>query len=171
METNFFERLNALQVTGIWKIAIQQDADNQIKVSVLLTNDKVGDDARKLIAPLTLKGTPQELDTDFFTALQKPMQQTDGLLTNMEHYLKQLEEAKVHSKMEQDKEGREKREKEERKKKFAEAIKRVDELEEKKQYQQAIAALPKADAFPEQEEEIKKRLEDLRQKNGQLTLM
>lgn len=171
MNTNFFEQLNALQVQGDWKMTIHQDGADRWIVSVLLVNDKIGDDARKLIPPMILKGTAQEIDAGFFDNITEPVQKTAALFSNMEHYLKQLDDAKAQSAMEKDKESKDRKEKDERKKKYTEAIKKVDELEEKKQYQLAIAALPKAEQFPEQAEEIKERLESLRKKNGQLTLM
>jgi len=170
MTTNFFEQLIALQVQGNWKMTIQQDGERLI-VSILLVDDKIGDEARKMIPPMILKGTAQEIDAGFFDSIKEPVQQTAVLFANMEHYLKQLDEAKAQSAMEKDKETKERKEKDERKKKFAETMKKVDDLDEKKQYQLAIATLPKTDQFPEQAEEINKRLEELRNKNGQLTLM
>jgi PRTRC genetic system protein E len=171
MTTNFFKSIADMALPAAWKLSIAQGSNGDIIVSVLLTNDKAGDDARKTIPPMILKGSPEEIDDNFFKTVTEPAQKTAALFTNMEQYLKQLDEAKAQSKMEQDKESKAKKEKDERKKKFDEAVKKVDELEEKKQYQLAIAALPKAEQFPEQSEQINKRLDDLRKKNGQLSLI
>lgn len=171
MTTNFFQNICALQAHGDWRITISRDTDNKLIVSVLLSNDKVGDSATKQIPPMLLKGTAEELDNGFFDSIQTPIEQTSQLFANMELYMKMVEETKKQSRMEKDKANTENKEQEERKKKYDALIKKVDELEEAKKYQEAIAHLPKAENFPEQAEEIKKRLEELRKKNGQLSLL
>jgi PRTRC genetic system protein E len=171
MTTNFFELIAGMQIAADWKIHISRSEENQLTVSVLLCNDKGEEAARKIVPPMLFKGTAQELGEGFFAALEQPAKATDALFANMEQYLQQVEAAKKQSKMEQDKGNKENKEKEERRKKYETMMKRVDELEEAKKYQEAIANLPKEKDFPEQAEEIKKRLEALRQKNGQLTLM
>src|SRR6266542_1073306 len=168
MTTNFFTRIAALKAAGDLKINIQTQNDNQLLVSVLVTNEKVNDDAKKMIPPLVFKGTPQELDEAFFATIEKPIQKTSNLFVNMESFEKAIEEAQRKSKMEKEKEDKEKKEKEEQKKKYDAQMKKVADLEEKEKYGEAIAAMPKADQFPEQEEEIKKKQEELRKKHGQL---
>lgn len=171
METNFFRAIADLNISGDLKLIIGKGANGEMLISLLLVNEKVGDDARKIIPPIVFKGTPQEIDEAFFDRVTQPLQNTDGLLTNMEQYLKQVEQAKAQSKMEQDKDSKERKEKDERKKKYEGMMKKVDEAEEAKKYQEAIAHMPKAEQFPEQAEDIRKRLDSLRQKNGQLTFI
>lgn len=168
---NFFQQIAALQAAGDWKITIAADTHDGFIVSVLFYNELVGDDARRKVPPMLLKGTAQELDEGFFAAIAEPVKETATLFLNMEQYLKEREQAKLASQMEKDKDNKGKKEREERKKKYDSLIKKVDELEEAKKYQEAIASLPKAEAYPEQTEEIGKRLEQLRQKNGQLSLL
>jgi hypothetical protein len=62
MQTNFFKSILALQVAGNWKINIAKEDTDKLIVSVLFFNDSIGDDARKKIPPILLKGTAQELD-------------------------------------------------------------------------------------------------------------
>lgn len=169
--TNFFQAVAAIGVAGLWKITIQDSTDNKLVVSVLLSDGKCGDEAQKKVPPIILHGTPQELDEGFFEAITTPVLETAQLFANMEQYLKEREQARAASQMEKDKESRDKKDKEERKKKFEEKMKKVSELEEAKKWQEAIANMPKAGDFPEQAEEIAKRLDALRQKNGQLTLI
>lgn len=168
---NFFQQIAGLAVDGDWKITIAGDKLGGFIVSVLFYNLQVGDDASKKVPPMLLKGTAQELDDGFFAAIGQPVKETAELFLNMEQYLKEREQAKLASQMEKDKDGKEKKERDERRKKYDTLLKKVDELEEAKKYQEAIANLPKADAYPEQAEEIAKRLEQLRQKNGQLSLL
>ena len=171
MKTNFFEILSSLQVEADWKVTISKDAAGTLTVSVLLSNEKCGDDARKLVPPMLFKGTAQELDEGFFTCIKTPAEKTSQLFANMEQYLKELEKAKEQSRMEEEKQKKEKTEREERRKKYEAQIKKVAELEEKEKWGEAIGAMPKADQFPEQAEEIKTKLEELRNKHGQLSLL
>jgi hypothetical protein len=159
MQTNFFETIASLQVTGDLKIHIQQQKDGQLLVSVLLVNDNVDDEARKMIPPMNFKGTA------------KPVQQTSALFTNMQDFAEALEKTKEQSKMEKEKEGAEKKQLDERKKKYDAQIKKVNELEEKKKYGEAIGAMPKTTDFPEQAEDIKIKLDELKSKHGQLELL
>lgn len=169
--TNFFQAIAALAVAGTWKITIQGGGDKGLVVSVLFSGDKAGDEAQKKVPPMILQGTPQELDDGFFSAIGQPIQETARLFANMEQYLKEREDARTASQMEKDKENKETKVKDDRRKKYEEKIKKVSELEEAKKYQEAIANMPKPADFPEQVEDIKKRLDALRQKNGQLTLI
>jgi PRTRC genetic system protein E len=171
MTTNFFKCIDDLNVNGDWKISISKNEENNWIVSVLFFNEKVGDNARKLIPPMILKGTPEQLDEGFFDSIIVPVEKAAGLFANMEHYMKQLEEARLQSKTEKDKEDKEKKEKEERKKKYEAAIKKVTELETEKKFGEAIGAMPKSEDFPEHAEEIKKKNAELREKHGQLSLL
>jgi len=170
MTTNFFQNISALQAHGDWRITIAKDANDRLIVSVLLSNDKANDATAKQIPPMLLKGAADELDNGFFDAIQAPAQITSQLFVNMEQYAKTVEETRKQSKMQKDKEHTDGKEREERQKKFDTMMKKVNELDEAKKYQEAIANLPKADQFPEQAEEIKSKLEDLRKKNAQHSL-
>ena len=171
METAFFQKIQALNVKGDFLIQIKQQEGGTLLVSVLLVNEKVEDDARKIIPPMNFNGTATELDNGFFEALEKPIQQTSALFTNMQDFIEAYEKTKERSKMEKDKEDGEKKIRDERKKKYETQIKKVNELEEKKKYGEAIGAMPKAVDFPEQSEEIKKKINDLTAKHGQLALL
>ena len=65
METNFFKSIIALQVAGNCEINIAKEDTDRLIVSVLFFNDTVGDDARKKVLPILLKGTAEELDKGF----------------------------------------------------------------------------------------------------------
>ena len=102
METNFFKSILALQVAGNWKINIAKEDTDKLIVSVLFYNDTVGDDARKKVPPILLKGTAEEIDNGFFEAIAEPVQDTAKLFANMEQFLKEKQQAKVNSQMEKD---------------------------------------------------------------------
>ncbi|MFP9097913.1 prtrc system protein e [Flavobacterium sp. RHBU_24] len=157
METNFFKSIAALQVEGGWSINItNENADTWI-VSVLFYNDKVGDDARKKVPPILLRGTTADLDGGFFEAITQPVQQTAALFTNMEAYLKGQEKAKLASKMEKDKTEKEGKEKTDKQKKYDDALKKVDELEAEGKFKEAWMKVPNAQDYPEAAEFLQKR--------------
>lgn len=155
--TNFFSSVAALNITGDLQLTIRKAAENNWIVSVMLNNEQCGDEARKLIPPLNLKGTVNELDEGFFERITTPLQSASGLVDNMEAFMKQLEEAQKQSAMEKEKADREKKAKEEKDKKFKEAMAKADELEKEGQYRDAWMKVPDPAQFPEQAEVIRKR--------------
>ncbi len=155
--TNFFSSVAALNITGDLQLTIRKGAENNWIISVMLNNEQCGDEARKLIPPLNLKGTVNELDEGFFERITTPLQSASGLVDNMEAFMKQLEEAKKQSAMEKEKADREKKAKEEKDKKFKEAMAKADELEKEGQYRDAWMKVPDPAQFPEQAEVIRKR--------------
>lgn len=66
MNTNFFNQIAALNITGDLNLIITKGTANNLVVSVTVQNDGCGDNAKHLIPPFNLKGTPTELDEGFF---------------------------------------------------------------------------------------------------------
>lgn len=162
METNFFTAVARMGISGDLNITIKAGAtEGNYIVSVLLNNPKCGDDAKQLIPPLVLKGTAEELDSGFFGSITQPMQQTSELMVNMEAYLKAQEAAKQQSAMEKEKADRERKEKEAREKKYAEAMKKADELEKEGKHREAWMKVPEVSDYSEHEEAIRKRKSEL----------
>ena len=170
MKTNFFECLASLNVEGDWQITIKAGKHNMMLVSVLFKNDKVGDDARKLLPPMLLKGTTQELNEGFFAAIENPVKQTASLFTNMAAHAQAQEQVKQQSRMEKDKEQQLKKERESGNKKYEAQMKKVTDLESAGKYREAYAQLPKPADFPEKEEEIKDKKEELMKRFEQPSL-
>ncbi|MGC4234574.1 MAG: PRTRC system protein E [Niabella sp.] len=162
--TNFFAQLAALQVEGDWTITIKAGTHNRMIVSVLFQNDKVGDNARKLIPPMILKGTTKELDNGFFTSIAQPVKQTAALFVNMEQYAKAQEAARLQSRMEKDKQDAAKKEKDTGSKKFEAAMKKVTEMEAAGKFREAYGQLPKPADFPEQQAAIDEKKQALLEK-------
>src|SRR5690606_659782 len=126
-----------------------------------LQNDGCGDDARKLIPPLNLKGTAGELDSGFFEHIATPLQTADGLMVDMEAFLKQVGEARKKSAMEKEKADRERKEQDAKTKKYTEAMAKVDELDREGKHREAWMKLPKVEDHPEKADEIRKRRTEL----------
>lgn len=180
MTTNFFEIIAGLNIPGNWKMTIHTEDNLEFTVSALFTALQCGDNAAKAIPPMLLKGAMQELNDGFFEAITVPVQQTAGLYTNMESYLKELEAAKMASKQEQD--SREKARKqaiaagkdnadiigpdakisrEEKKKAYDDAMQEVAELIKKLKFSDALNMLPSIADYPHKEGELKKKTDYL----------
>ena len=165
MNTTFFQDLENLLTDGCLQIVVQKGVEETLIVSILPINHNVGDTAKNVITPLVFKGKAAEIDNTFIQSIQEPIKATNLLFSNMEGYLKQVEEAKVKSQMEADKVKAEKTAKDERKKKFDTLIKKVEELENEKKFKEAIEQLFKATDLIEHAEEIKKRISELQAKS------
>ena len=161
METNFFQSIIALQVAGNWTINIAKETTERLIVSVLFFNDTIGDDARKKIPPILLKGTAQELDEGFFQVITQPVKETAQLFANMEQFLKEKEQAKINSQMEKDNAAKTEKEKTDKEKKYEDAMKKVDELEADGKYREAWMKVPQPELYPEYAESIRSRRMEL----------
>ncbi len=181
MTTNFFEIIAGLNIPGNWKITIQTEDNVAFTVSALFTALQCGDNAAKAIPPMLLNGTASELDNGFFETITVPVQQTAGLYTNMEIYLKGLEAAKLASKQEQDNREKAKKQaaaagkdngdiivpdtkisKEEKKKAYDDAMQEVAELVKKLKFSDALHILPSIADYPHKEGELKKKTDYLK---------
>ena len=132
MQTNFFRQLAKMELTGDLQLTFRPTQENSFVLSVLLRNEQCGDEAGKLIPPLNLRGTAEELDNGFFESISEPMQSVSGLMVDMKSFMKQVEEAKKQSAMEKEKADKEKKEKEAKEKKYKEAIAKAEALEKKR---------------------------------------
>jgi PRTRC genetic system protein E len=164
MNTNFFTQLASLSSKGNWRIAVSNVGNGCLVVSVLLVDEGLKDEAAKSIPPMILKGTASEIDEGFFIALEKPIAKTVGLFANIEQYETAVDEAEKQLRME-----REKKQKaqisqpvqDEQTRKFETIMKKVEVLQAEEKYGEAIAQLPKVDLFPEQEEAINLKKDEL----------
>lgn len=170
MNTHFFQSIAALDIRGQLKITIFKTAENTLTVSVLLDNEACGDDAKMLIPPLILKGTPDELNAGFFQSIQTPLETTSKLFVNMESYLAQQEQAEIESRMQKDKAKKEEQQKSEKDKKYEAALKKALELESEGKFREAWVKLPEPSVFPDHSEDIRKRRAELSAKFEQTSL-
>ena len=157
MQTNFFRLITKMDLTGDLQITIRPTTENSFVLSILLNNEQCGDEARKLIPPLNLRGTAEELDNGFFQQITTPFQTASGLMVDMEAYMKQLEEVKKKSAMEKEKTDKDKKDKEAKEKRYKEALQKAEELEKEGKYKDAWTALPKASEYPDFAEIIIKK--------------
>jgi PRTRC genetic system protein E len=164
MNTNFFNQIAQLEIAGDLHLTITQGAENNLIVSVMLQNDGCGDSAKKIITPLNLRGTAEELDNGFFDKVATPIQTASGLMVDMEAFMKQLEEAKMQSAMEKEKADIQKKEQEGKDKKFKDGMAKADELEKEGKFREAWMKVPEITDYPEKADEIRKRKTELSNK-------
>ncbi|QAR30283.1 PRTRC system protein E [Ornithobacterium rhinotracheale] len=160
MNTNFFKQIAELNTEGIINLTIKKDTEN-IVISILLNNDACGDKAKHLIPPLTIKGTAEELDEQFFATITPPIESTSKLMVNMESYLKAQEEAQRQSAMEKEKAEKEKKAEVKRQKKYDELMEKVEELAKQDKPREAWTKLPSIEEYPEHADKIRKRRTEL----------
>lgn len=160
MQTNFFRHIAKMDLTGDLQITLRPTTENCFVLSILLNNEQCGDEARKLIPPLNLRGTAEELDNGFFEQITTPLQTASGLMVDMEAFMKQLEEVKKKSAMEKEKTDKEKKEKDVKEKKYKEALQKAEELEKEGKYKDAWTALPKASEYPDFAEIIRSKQDE-----------
>ena len=164
MNTNFFNQIAQMGITGDLQLTISKGIENNLIVSIILQNEQCGDNAKQLIPPLNLRGTAEELDEGFFQQITTPLQTASGLMVNMEAFMKQLEEAKKQSTMEKEKIEKEKKEQEAKDKKFKEGMAKADELEKEGKFRDAWMKVPEITEFPEKADEIRRRKTELSDK-------
>lgn len=156
--TNFFSQVAALEFEGCLNLTLKKEGE-QLTVSVLLQNPACGDNAKRHIPPLILKGTPKELGEGFFPNIAEPVQATSQLLVNMEQFLKGQEEAKKQSALEKKK--AEKTEKpatqDPKEKKYLEAMAQVDKLEQEGKFKEAWSKVPQPSDYPDRAEALRER--------------
>ena len=165
----FFQKVHQLGLQGDLRVVCQTVGEKLI-VSVLLTNEQCGDKAQQLIKPLLFNGLPEAIDEAFFRKITEPYQQTSQLLVSMEDHLKSVALASEQSAMAKAAETKQRKEAEEQKKTYDGLMVKVTELEEAGKYREACAKLPDPTLFPNQQEAITKKREELVQKFSAPTL-
>ena len=110
--------------------------------------------------PLTLSGTPEELDGGFFQTIARPVQKVSGLLTNMAEFEKQADKTAKDSKAAKEAKAKETKEEKEKREKYEKLMKKADELVTAKNHKEAVTVLGQAKAYatPQQTKEIEEKI-------------
>ncbi len=168
----FFQAINRMITAGTdLSINIRQ-ADNRLTVAVMPRRTGLKGETGGQIVPLVLNGTPEELDMEFLQAISVPVQKAQGILTNLETFEKQAEQAASQNKAakpssEKDpKEVREKREKMER------LLKKADEATAGNRYSEALTWLKQAKvlAVPDRQKDIDAKMAEVQKKAAEGSL-
>ena len=94
----FFTQFNQLMTGSVDVTMVIRKSTTGMTVSVLPKSNGLKDEAQNHIVPLTLSGTPEELDNGFFQTIARPVQKVSGLLANMAEFEKQADKAAKDSK-------------------------------------------------------------------------
>ncbi|MDQ6532123.1 PRTRC system protein E [Flavobacterium sp. LHD-85] len=157
MNTNFFNQIEKMHITGDLHLTIAKGAENNFIVSVILKNEACTDNAKNSIPPLNLRGTAEELDNGFFENVTVPVQSASGLMVNMEAFMKQMEEAKKQSASEKEKADKQKKDAQAKDKKYKDAMAKADELEKEGKFREAWMKVPEISEYPEKADELRCR--------------
>lgn len=160
----FFTQIHQMMTEGVDLTLVMRKAQGQLTVSIMPKSNSLKDGAQNHLVPLTLSGTPPELDTGFFAAAMQPMQRAAGLICNMAEFEKQAEKAAANSKSAKEKEqkgskdAKEPKEAKEKREKYEKYLKKAEEQIAAKNYSDAIMAYQQAGLYATEEQ--KKKLDE-----------
>jgi PRTRC genetic system protein E len=139
-------------------INIMKTGDHLVVV-VLPQSADVKDPAKENLIPLSLKGSPEELDENFIKVISEPVLKATGIITNMGEYEKAAEKAEQESKAVKDKQEF-----------VTKKLKEVETLEKEKKFSAAIAVC--RSILDQDKNNVKARLKIgyLQQKTGNIDL-
>ncbi|WP_291960162.1 PRTRC system protein E [Maribacter sp.] len=102
MTTNFFSQLALLGKFNTTLAITRDDANGLITVSFLPKPYNQVDNATKLLKPLNLTATADEMDSLFFDTVKTPVEDTVTFFNNAESYMEQKTKAEKQAQMEKD---------------------------------------------------------------------
>lgn len=140
------------------QMAIRKSGES-IAVSILPDNRGVKDKAVENITPLVMSGSPEEFEEGFADAL-KPLQEAQGLVSNIKEFEENTEKAKRESEMAK----KLKDEATKQKKEFNDLIALARKNKDEHKFRDARSILAKAQSLPAAEksiiEKVKKEIDD-----------
>jgi PRTRC genetic system protein E len=168
----FFMQINQMMNQAVDVTLVIRKKEGMLMVSAMPKSNGLKDEAQNHIVPLTVTGTPQELDMGFIQAICQPIQRATGLLTNMSQFEQQADKAAANSKAEKEKKDKETKEAKEKKEKFDKFMKKASELEAEQKYADAIANLKQARTLATQQavKAVDEKISAIRAKTNQGSL-
>lgn len=142
----FFITIHQMMTENVDLTVVIRKSNEQLTVSTLPKSNGLKDEAQNHIVPLTVTGTPQELDMGFLQAITRPIQKTCGLLSNMAQFEAQADKAAANSKAAKDAKSKETKEEREKREKYERLMKKANELMAAKNFREAISLLTQAKA-------------------------
>lgn len=150
-------------------LVIRKSAEGRMAVSVLPKSNTLKDEAQNSIVPLTLNGTPEELDSGFMQVVARPMQKASGLISNMAQFEAQANKAASSSKGAKEAKAKESKEDREKREKYEKNLKKAEEHITAKRHKEAVDALTEARKYakPDDLKTIDERLDEQKKLVGQ----
>lgn len=161
----FFQTINRMITAGTdLSINIRRVNDN---LTVAVVPRRSGVKAGERIVPLILNGTPEELDAGFLQAVGAPVQKAQGILTNLESFEKQAEQAVSQSKTSKPTVEKESKEAREKREKMEKLLKKAEDATAGKHYSEALTWFRQAKvlAQPDKQADIDKKWRKCRRRH------
>lgn len=166
----FFQSMNQMMNPNVdITLVIRKSAEGRMAVSVLPKSNTLKDEAQNSIVPLTLNGTPEELDSGFMQVVARPMQKASGLISNMAQFEAQANKAASSSKGAKEAKAKESKEDRDKREKYEKNLKKADEHIAAKRHKEAVDALTEARKYakPDDLKTIDERLDEQKKLVGQ----
>ena len=166
----FFQAINQMITAGTDLSINIRRVNNNLTVAVVPRRSGVKDGER--IIPLILNGTPEELDAGFLQAVGTPVQKAQGILTNLETFEKQAEQAVSQSKAARSAAEKESKEVREKREKMEKLLKKAEDAMTGKRYSEALTWLKQAKvlALPDKQKEIDEKMAEVQKKASEGSL-
>ena len=166
----FFQTINQMITAGTDLSINIRRVNNNLTVAVVPRRSGVKDGER--IVPLILNGTPEELDAGFLQAVGTPVQKAQGILTNLETFEKQAEQAVSQSKAARSAAEKESKEVREKREKMEKLLKKAEDAMTGKRYSEALTWLKQAKvlALPDKQKEIDEKMVEVQKKASEGSL-
>lgn len=143
----FFTAISQMMTESVDLTLVIRKSNGQLTVSTLPKANGLKDEAANLIIPLTLTGTPEEMDAEFLEQITQPISKTSGLLSNMVEFEKRADVAAANSKAEKEAKAKEAKEEKEKREKLEKCLKKAEELISTNSHREAVAALQQARTY------------------------
>lgn len=156
----FFTAIHQMMTESVDLTIVIRKANGQLTVSTLPKSNGLKDEAQNHIVPLTVTGTPQELDAGFLQAVTRPIQKACGLISNMAQFEAQADKAAASSKAAKEAKSKETKEEREKREKYEKLMKKAEELTAARNHREAVSVLTlaKAHANAAQLKEIEEKI-------------
>lgn len=140
----FFTAIHQMMTENVDLTIVIRKANGQLTVATLPKSNGLKDEAQNQIVPLTVTGTPQELDAGFLQTVTRPIQKASGLIANMAHFEAQADKAAANSKAAKEAKSKESKEEREKREKYEKLMKKAEEMTTAKNYREALNLLGQA---------------------------
>lgn len=140
----FFTAIHQMMTENVDLTIVIRKANGQLTVATLPKSNGLKDEAQNHIVPLTVTGTPQELDAGFLQTVTRPIQKAGGLIANMAQFEAQADKAAANSKAAKEAKSKESKEEREKREKYEKLMKKAEEMTTAKNYREALNLLGQA---------------------------
>lgn len=140
----FFTAIHQMMTENVDLTIVIRKANGQLTVATLPKSNGLKDEAQNQIVPLTVIGTPQELDAGFLQTVTRPIQKAGGLIANMVQFEAQADKAAANSKAAKEAKSKESKEEREKREKYEKLMKKAEEMTTAKNYREALNLLGQA---------------------------